>query len=314
MVFIGTNTQTRLLELAKRQFGPGGDVILRDAAHETCNVPFEQITFLQLPAVFKAVERDAPRVGARFAAALAAELDRLVSEAETDLLPRLHRAISKHLGRATGPMIEQVCARLGFLPATVNRDRLPDVARLVEQDTTPLLGAEVARALAMDILAAADATPQGLSRRIIDLAVDYLGQDGEAFLRRLCRERLEIHIEELNLAGVKMLARVLERHGAAMIGSARVAAFLAAARITLNSPNEQLRTKIVELVTRHVGPAGRDFLHEICLEGGLPFQAIDYEHLMWLSEALRREAAPLAGKKGAEELARAVRGLLTGAR
>jgi hypothetical protein len=99
-----------------------------------------------------------------------------------------------------------------------------------------------------------------------------------------------------------------------MIGGARVAAFLAAARITLNSPNEQLRNRLVEMVTRRVGPAGRDFLHEICLEGGLPFQAIDYEHLMWLSETLRREAAPLAGKKGAEELARSVRGLLTGAK
>jgi hypothetical protein len=314
MVFIGSNTQTRLLELAKRQFGPGGDVVLRDAARDTFNVPFEQVTFVQLPKVLSAVEHDAPRVGARFAAALAVELDRLHAEADTDLLTRLERAIAKHVGRAAGPMVENVCGRLGFLPTTVNRERLPDVARLVQQDTVPLLGAEAARALAMDIVDSADASPAGLSRKIIDLSVDYLGQDGEAFIRRLCRERLEIHVEELNLAGVAMLARVVERHGAAMIGGARVAAFLASARIALSSPNESLRNKIVEMVMRRVGPAGRDFLDDICLAGGLPFQALDYEHLMWLSETLRREAAPLAGKKGAEELAKSVRGLLTGAR
>jgi hypothetical protein len=315
MAVIGAAIQNRLLDLAKRQFGPGGDVFVCDTAQRAFDLPLAQVTHLQLPVLLATIERDAPMlVGNEIAGALTRALDQLAAEAEGRLSSRMIGSIAKRLGPAAEPFITTTCARLGLTPGTIARSQLPELARAAGQDAAALFGAELAELVTRAVLDSGTAMPPGLPARIVDVACEYLGPDGEPLIRRLCRERLEVHIEELDLDGIGMLARVVEQHGPALIGALRAAAFLTAARRATISPAEPLRRKILDLATRTVGPAGPEFLEEICLHHGLPFDAVDYEHLMWLAELLRSEAAPLAGKKNADELARGVRGFLVGAR
>ena len=123
---------------------------------------------------------------------------------------------------------------------------------------------------------------------------------------------MEVELEDLDADGIGRLARLVEEEAPAQVGTARAAAFVAAARRSVTSPAEELRRKVLALAQRYVGPVGADFVHEVCEGHGLPFRAVDYEHLMWLAEALRGEAAPLIGRQSADELARGVRTLLTG--
>src|SRR5207253_11477108 len=98
------------------------------------------------------------------------------------------------------------------------------------------------------------------------------------------------------------------------IGAERTGVFLGLAKQAVASPADPLRQKILELARRQIGPAGPDFLKRACTKNGLPFDAVDYEHIMWLAEVIRADAKPLVGQKGADELARGVRAFLTGGR
>jgi hypothetical protein len=175
-----------------------------------------------------------------------------------------------------------------------------------------LLGEEVAGALATAVLGCGAIHPADLAPRVLALVHEHLGAEGVPQVRALSRDRLELELEELDAEGVSLLARVLETDGPAALGAARAAAFVQAARRSIASPAAELRGQVEELTRKYIGPVGGQFLQDVCERHGLPFRAVDYEHLMWLAEALRAEAAPFAGKQGAEELARGVRALLTG--
>jgi hypothetical protein len=312
---IGNALQTRLLDAARRHFGPGGDTLLREAAQRVAGVPLEQVSYAQLPALFAAVETDAaPAAGREVAAAVAADLDQLAVDADAGLSGRLIGTVAKRLGPAAEPFLTTSCARLGIALDTVERSHLPDIAAMVRQDAGLLLGQEVAEQLAAAVEECRAARPPGLVDRVREIAALHAGASGEAALRDLCRRHLEVDLDELDVEGVRLLARAVERDGAAPLGAERVAAFLAAAREAATSPAEGMRAKVIELARDQIGPAGPQFVRRACAKHGLPFEAVDFEHVMWLAEVMRTEAAPLAGKRAADELARGIRGFLTGNR
>lgn len=315
MVVIGTALQTRLLDTAKRQLGPGGESIVREAAQRAAELPLEQLSYAQLPALLTAIERDAPSVVGRDAAyGLAEDLDALHTDADAGLSGRMIGAVGKRLGPAAEPFLANVCGKLGVSLTGVDRAQLPQIAVAVKAEASVLLGEDTARALAAAVEESRSARPPGLVARIIDLARERAGAEGETFIREICHERLEISLDEVDIDGIALLARAVERDGPARIGAQRTAAFLALARPVLASPSEPLRLKMLELAKKKIGPAGPDFLKRACSKAGLPFEAVDYEHIMWMAEVVRTEATPLVGKKGADELAREVRNFLTGGR
>jgi hypothetical protein len=315
MVFIGIAQQARLFDAAKQHLGPGGESIVRDAARQILDLPLDQVTYPQLSKLLKVLEREAPaRLGREPATALAAALLQMRSEAEVSLGPRLLAAVTKRMGPAAEPFLENVCSRHGLLMATLNKPDLLTIAQVIKQDAAVLLGDEAAQGLALAVLESANARPAEFSPKILALASEHLGPEGEAIVRSLCRARLEVEVEDLDADGLSLLARVIEEDAPARIGATRATAFVAAARKSITSPAEELRKKVLELTVRWVGPVGSDFVEDVCDQNGLPFRAVDYEHLMWLAEALRGEAVPLVGKQGADELARGVRALLTGGR
>jgi hypothetical protein len=313
MVVIGSALQTRLLDAAKRHLGPGGDSALKDAAEHVVGVPLEQVAYAQLPALLSAVERDALLVAGRQTAfAIAEELDRLHVDAEAGLSGRLIGAVGKRLGPSAEPFLTNVCAKLKLHLETIDRGHLPQLADAVRQDAVLLLGPEVAGQLGQAVEEAAGARPVGLSKRVVELATEHAGAQGEPVMRELCHERLEIDLDDLDVDGVSLLARAVERDGPAKFGALCAAKFVAAAKQATVSPADGLRQKVLELAKRSVGPAGPDFVKRSCAKAGVPFEAVDFEHVMWLAEVVRTEAAPLVGKKGADEMARAIRGFLTG--
>lgn len=313
MVFIGTAQQARLFDAARRHLGPGGEALLKEAARTSFALPMEQLTYPHLLALLKNLESAAPAsLGTPPAAALAKGLRALGAAPDRGLGARLIAAVAKKLGPAAEPFLETVCTRQGLLIATLDRHDLVPLAQAVKQDATPLLGEETARSLATAVLECGTARGADLAPQCIALATEHLGAEGEAILRSVCRNRLEVELEELSVETLDLLARVVEEEVPARIGRLRAAAFVEAARQAISSPATELREKILLLAKRAVGPVGEQFVQQTCAKNGLPFRAVDYEHLMWLAEVLRSEGAPLLGKQKADDLAREVRGLLTG--
>ena len=315
MVVIGTALQNRLMDAARRALGPDAEPMVREAAPRALGVSLEQVTYAQLPQLLAEVERDAPRTaGRQVALSMAEELDRLHTDADLGVSGRLIGAVSKRMGPAAEPFLALVCSRLGVTLAEIDRTHLPQIASAVRQDAAPLLGTETALALAIAVDESRTARPPGLVQRVIDIAVEQVGPDGEALIRALCHDRLEVPLDDLDVDGIALLARAVERDGPERIGALRAASLMTAMKGAITSPAESLRAKLLDLARRQIGPAGPDFVKRACAKHGLPFDAVDFEHIMWLAETMRAEAAPLVGKKGADDLARTFRALLTGGR
>lgn len=312
MVVIAIALQNRLLEAARRQLGPNGEVFLRDITERTAGTTLEQVSYAQLPKLFEAVEREAPAAAGRDSAtALAEELDRLHAHADADLSDRLARALERVIGPAADACVGTICRRLGFAPEELDRAHLPEFAAAVEHEAAGLLGADTARALAAAAEETRRARPPGLGLLVAQVATEHAGEEGEQVVRALCHERLEVDLDEVDVEGIALLARAVEHDGAGRIGAARTAAFLIAARQAIVAPGAALRTRLLELGHQFVGPAATVFLKKLTAAQGLPFEAISYEHLMWLAGLLRVETTPLIGGQDADEFAAAVRGLLT---
>jgi hypothetical protein len=218
------------------------------------------------------------------------------------------------VGSVAEPLLRSTCSSLGFLLETVDPSQLPELAEAMREATLALLGAETADALRVSVLESARTRPAALTPQILAVAREHLGDKGETIIQRLCREHLEIALDDLDAGSVRALAAAVERHGPAVIGAALAKGFSADMSRALVSPAEPLRQRIVTATRDVVGPLAPDFLNEVCAQRGLPFHAVDYEHLMWLAEVLRAETAPLAGKRAADGLARELRSFLTGRR
>jgi hypothetical protein len=301
---IADDLRRRLLEAARRELGQDGDTILCDITELALNIPFEEITYAELPHLLIAVHQGAPALAGRDPALdLAQALDALRIELEAELRRRLVDNLSTSLGPAAEPFIVNVCAGIDLDFRQVAVPQLPLVAAATER-AGAIFGPALAQALAATVDGAG--TLPGVADRIITTATGRLGPEGDAVIREVCRERLGKDLDDLQVDDITSLIRAVESDGSIRIGTMRTAAFITAARFAVVNPTSSARSPLVQLVNREMGPAGEIFLKKTCSKHGLPFEAVCYEHLPWLSGILRQEAAPLLGAPGAEHLALAV--------
>jgi hypothetical protein len=315
MVYIGSAVQNRLFATAKRHLGSGGDAIVIAAAQDAFDRTVDRLTFAEIPHLLQNVEPLArTQVGEEAAHALAAALDQLPVESDAGLNERLVAALNKSVGAAAEPLLRAACARLDLSFEAIGPDTLPDLADALHEGAVPLFGGATATQIRAAALEACG-TPSGrLTAQIVALARSHLGDGGDAIIERLCREHLQVALDDLDGAGVRRLAATVRELGPDVIGAAVTASFVAEAARALTSPADGLRRQVIEVTRAVIGPLAPEFLEEVCAQRGLPFHAVDYEHLMWLAETLRAEAEPFAGRDAADNLARSVRAFLTGKR
>lgn len=312
MVAIANGLQSRILDAAGKHLGPAASDFIRDLCHDRLKVPFEQIEYTHVTPLLRAIEVEAgPLLGRRTADAFADELLALARDVEAGIPGRLVGSAGRVLGPAADPFMRNVCRKLGIDLDMIDRTTLPLVAEAAEADARPLFGDETAEAIRHAIERGA-LRPAGLVTRVIDASTRHLGRGGEEFIRAMCRARLEIELEEIAPEGLPRLAEGVRTEAAALIGHAGAQEFARAVAAALVSPNTGLRARIVDLARKFVGPAGEDFLKRSCRRAGMPWEAVDVDHLMWLAEVVRAESAPIVGKKKADEFARSVRSILTG--
>jgi hypothetical protein len=313
MVAIAAGLQSRILDAAAQHLGPSAGDFVREVCRRRLGTSFEAIEYSQLNALIRAIQADAgPLLGRRTADALADDILQLKADVDAGLSGRVVAAVGRVLGAAAEPFIRNVCAHLNLSLDAIDRAALPRLAQAAAAEALPLLGTETAEALQRAIERAATARPAAMVASIIGAANEHAGPGGERILRDLCRAKLEIDLDEIDPEGLAPLAEAIRTEAAAVIGTAGATAFAQAVAAAVASPNAALRARVVETARRFVGPAGEDFLRRSCRKMGMPWEAIDYEHMMWLAEVVRAESAPLIGKKSADEFARAVRMLLVG--
>ena len=314
MVAVGGAMQARLLDAAIRQLGVDGDLLLQETAEQTFGAPLQHLTHAQLADLLGVMEQRAPeRLGQDVSRELAADLDRLVDESDAIFHRRLIGAATKSVGPSAEPLLRNMCTRLGLELETVRPGEAQALAAAIRKEVAAFLGVETATALAAAIIEVAHVDSADLLPRVVTLSRERIGEAGEAVIRRMCREHLELGLDDLDGNAVRRLSRVVAESGSAAIGRARAASFCAAARLVVANPADSLRRSVLELTTRAFGPAAGDFVREACTAEGVPFEALDYEHLPWLAEVLRERAALVMGKKVAESLAASMRALPTGA-
>lgn len=313
MVAIAAGLQSRILDAAGKHLGPTADEFVREVSRNRLNTEFHALEYNQINGLIKAIQADAgPILGRRTADALAEEILQTRADVEAGIPGRLVGSVGRVLGPAADPFMRNVCSKLDISLDAIDRSMLPIVAEAAGTEALPLLGKETAEAVQRAVERTAAQKPAGMVSSIIDAATQHIGPGGETMIRELCRNKLETDLEEIEPDGLKPLADAIRTEAAAAIGSAGALAFAQAVAAALVSPNDSLRQKIVDLAKRHIGPAGEDFMRRSCRKMGMPWEAIDYEHMMWLAEVVRSESAPLIGKNKADEFARSVRQFLVG--
>lgn len=315
MVAIAAGLQSRILEAAGKHLGPSADDFVREVCRNRLNTEFHALEYNQINSLIKAIQADAgPILGRRTADSLAAEIRQTKADVEAGIPGRLVGSVGRVLGPAAEPFIRNVCTKLGITLDAIDRTMLPMVAEAAAAEALPLLGKDTAEAVQRAVERTASQKPAGMVNRIVEAARQHIGPTGEKLIRELCRTKLETELDDIEPDGLIALADAVRTEAAAAIGSAGALAFAQAVAAALVSPNEPLRQKIVELARRYIGPAGEDFMRRSCRKMGMPWEAVDYEHMMWLAEVVRTESAPLIGKQKADEFARGVRQFLVGGR
>jgi hypothetical protein len=315
MVAIAAGLQTRILDAAGKHLGPAADDFVREVCRNRLSTEFQAIEYNQINTLIKAIQADAgPVLGRRTADSLAEEILQTKADVEAGIPGRLVGGVGRVLGPAADPFIRNVCAKLGVSLDSIDRAMLNLVAEAAAAEAMPLLGKETAEAVQRAVERTATQKPAGMVSRIVEAAVQHVGLGGEQMIRDLCRSKLEVDLDEIEPDGLTALADAVRAEAAAAIGSAGALAFAQAVASALVSPNEPLRQKIVDLAKRHIGPAGEDFMRRSCRKMGMPWEAVDYEHMMWLAEVVRAESAALIGKDKADEFARTVRQFLVGSK
>lgn len=310
--------QTRLLDAAERHLGPGGESILHAAARDAADTSFERMTYAQLPSFFAAVEEAAPPVAGREPAeGLADQVDSLRAQPaqrshDPRLPDRLLAATRKHLGPAAEPFLTTVSARAGLALREIDHRALAQLLESIEKDAAAFLGADVAESLIASIKPLQSTPSSRTSTKLRSAARSFAGPAGERMLNEICREALGIELKELSDDRLAELAAATRQEAPRRFGDQRTSAFLDAARSAVTAPGADLRAAIMEFVTRLLGPAGPILIDEACERHGLPFEALTYEHVMWLAGELDAETAPTLNARDADQLGEGFRGLVTG--
>jgi len=313
MVTIGLALQRRMLDSASRHLGPTAGGFVRDVCVRQLNTPFEGIEYHQLTALLKAIQADAgPLLGQSASDALAADVIQLLTDVDAGIPGRVIGNVSRVMGPSADPFLRAVCGKLNIELDIIDRTTLPMIADAARVDALPLLGEEAARAVQTAVARSANSRPAVMAAQIVAAARRHAGPAGETFVRELCRTRFACDLDQIEPDGLEPLAHAIRTEGASVIGTAGAIAFGRAIAGALTSPDDGVRAKVVEIARQYVGPAAEEFLRRGCRKQGMPWEGVDYEHMMWLAEVVRAESASLIGKQSADDFARAVRRLLVG--
>lgn len=313
MVFLGSAVQYRIQDAVKRQAGPDAERLLLDTALDLFDRPLDRLTYAEVALLLTTVERYAPeRLGTQRVAAFVRDFDRLQQQIERGLADRLLGIVSRYTGAKAPALLTAAGERLGYPWESTTTDHLAEPADALAIEATALLADGVIETLAEAVRTAGAIQPADLSFRLIALATQHLGMDGESAIRRICQSRLEVDLEDVSAVGLSVLRAAILRDGATTFGERPATLMVTATRAAITSPAASLRETLRQIAARDLGPAGPDVIARACAARGLPFEALDHEHLMLVAEAMRLEAAPLIGRKAADQLAGRVRRLLTG--
>src|SRR3712207_130393 len=193
MVVIGAALQKRLLDAAREHIGADGERLLRETAEREREIPLEKVEYAHLGALMASAERAAaPLAGRGTAFAIAADLDTLAADADAGLAGRLIGAVGKCLGPAAEPFLTNTCSRAGLVLDEIERNQLSQLAAIVRTEAAILLGEDSADAVAQAVQEAGESRPPGLVGRVIDIAREHAGAEGESLVRDLCHQRLEL--------------------------------------------------------------------------------------------------------------------------
>jgi hypothetical protein len=263
----------------------------------------ETLGYEQLDVLFERLERDLPHdLGRDLATELAAEIDRRCSPDAHDLTERLVEAVAVYFGPSAEQFLLTMRARLSGAPATLTMGHLPELAEIAERATSNALGPESAAELTELIRNVRPAQTADLAQEILRIATEQAGINGEAGIRAICRQRLEVELEEIAADGVAALLGAVEQDRGRAFLTRGLPSFVLAARTALHAPGAALRAQLVGVAGRSIGPVSEILVKRVCARQGIPFDALTYEHLNGLAGALADEARPHIGGAAAEEL------------
>lgn len=312
MVAIAIATQKRILDAVGRHFGTASDDLVRDLCNQRLGAPFERLEFHQLGNLIKALDNEAGTMLARRADLLADDILKIQQDIVAGMPGRLIVSVSRLLGPSAEPFMRTACSRMNIILETLEKKHLGEVAKIAAADAKPVFGEETAEALGNAIERAAFVRPATMVAALVDAAKQHMGARGEAFLRDLARQKMEIELDDIDPEALPMLANKVRASGADIVQTAAGPGLTQAIAAAIVSPNVSLRAKLIDTARKFVGPAAENFLKQSTRKAGMPWDAIDLEHMMWLAEVVRAEATPLIGKKQADAFAHIVRGYLTG--
>ena len=313
MVTLSATAQKRLRDVTIRHFGATGEELLGRALSRITDAPLKTLAYSQVAPLVRAMEEEAAAFWASGqSTALAAALGRRLDGFEQELFDRLEARLRRYLGHAARDLLITVCNRNGLSREDIRRGQIEPLIDTVAHDVEGLFGEDGAAMVRDALLLGLSPQPHELTAAVDALAGEHLGPDGAKVLRELCHSHLEMELEDMDIGAVRRLAQVIERGGLELGSDARISAFETDARTVLSCGSRPLQARIKDFAIRAVGPAGPDLLRNAAARNGLPYEAIEPEHLMWLAEVLRTEVGKVMGKKSGDELARQLRALLTG--
>lgn len=308
MPLLTTSARTRILEATTQRLGSIGPDFARETCRADLATEFDALDYRAVDAFVTALTATAgAMLGRRMTDALAGAILRLADDERWSLSARLVLSVSHVLGAAAAPFLRTICAGLGITLEGIDRRALPRLARTAATHARPVFGPETAEAVRREIAAAVAACPDGLAAELRDLAHHHAGPHGEDLLREVCRASLGLDLDEAGPEHLRPLANAVRTDVSPATITAATAAFAASVQAALVSPHDGLRDDLFVVAQRFIGPAGEEFLRKACARHGVPWEAVEDEHLEWLAETVRAEAVLFIGKAAADDFARSIR-------
>jgi hypothetical protein len=312
MAIVALSQQVRILDAAARHLGPNGEALLRAAAVQATGSPFETLSYAQLDELLRFIARERLLTEDRaMAAALARDLLSLYDGRDQDLTRDLVIALEACLGISAEAFVANVRARIGRAGESLSAGDLPQFTALAGQLARDFLGAGPSDDLVRTIRTMRTVEDVCPYQDILRIAIGHAGESGEAGIRTICREHLEIDLEALTIEGIPHLARAVAVDAGRSFANQGAGVFMDAVRNALYAAGEALRARLAATVGRYVGPAREVLIRRVCARCQIPFDALTYEHIGPLAGALRDEASPYIGDTEAARLMEEIGALLT---
>ena len=310
MANLSASARARLVEVAERHFGSGGRELLESCLHDVVGTELETLRYAQAGALLRAMADRSPQYWVRDrAGGLSRSLLEYADQVDAALSARIETALQQHIGKHAPVFLRTLCQRGGLDPQGLQLPDLPALLILLRQEASTTFGAEGAAEVVTAVQAAAEHGGPEVALEVDHLARQWLGPGGERLVRDFVRRRFEIELADLDLNGVKRLAEAVSEHATELSGDGWSEAFISDARaaMLMGSPEIQERLRVLSILI--LGPAGPKIVRKACTTHGLPWEAIDADHLLWLAGILKQETEGVVGPKVAAALSAQVQSL-----